>query len=68
MIRRIVLYSTLPLHKMVQAAESGQGLNLASSPSANCDRPARWDVLLESKMSPVLVGASTTSLAFRTRG
>lgn len=40
---------------MVQAAESRQGLNLASSLRANFDRPTRGRVLLESKMSPVLV-------------
>src|ERR1700687_1514268 len=40
---------------MVQAAESRQGLNLASSPRSDRRRPARWRVLVESKMSPVLV-------------
>jgi hypothetical protein len=40
---------------MVQAAESRQGVNLASSPRSDRRRPARWRVLLESKMSPVLV-------------
>src|SRR6267378_4345227 len=40
---------------MVQPAESRQGLNLASTRTADFRRPTCWCVLRESKMSPVLV-------------
>src|SRR3981081_1914208 len=40
---------------MVQPAESRQGLNLASTRTADFCRPTCWRVLRESKMRPVLV-------------
>src|SRR5947208_4159554 len=40
---------------MVQPAESRQGLNLASTRTADFCRPTCWRVLREPKMRPVLV-------------
>src|SRR6266851_3724723 len=40
---------------MVQAAESRPGLNLASSPGADCWWPTCWRVLGEPEVRPILV-------------